>query len=67
MLTSTWAEQDLARREREQEEWLRSRPVCEMCEEPIQEDHYFAPESGMCLCEDCFRQYVYDNFIKDIE
>ena len=63
----TWAEQDLEKREREQEKWLASRPVCDLCQEPIQDDVYFEPEPNVCLCGGCFRQYVYDNFLRDIE
>lgn len=67
MLTTTWAEQDLERREREQEEWLRSRPVCEFCGDPIQEEVYYEPEPGMKYCPDCFSEYVRDNFLHEIE
>ena len=65
-LTTTWAEQDLERREREEAAWLRSRPVCDMCGEPILDDIYFAPEPDACYCDDCFALYVRDNFIRDI-
>lgn len=67
MLSTTWAEQDLERHEREQEEWLLSRPVCVYCDEPIQEDIYFEPEPGQIYCEECFREYVRDNFLHEIE
>ena len=66
MLNTTWAEQDLARHEREQEEWLKSRPVCDLCGEPIQDDVFYEPEPGMVYCYDCFNDYVHDNIMKFI-
>lgn len=65
-MTDTWAEQDFERHEQEQEKWLSSRPVCDLCGEPIQDDIYFEPEPGDILCEDCFRQYARDNYMKII-
>ena len=59
-------DRDLERHERQQEEWLKSRPVCDMCGEPIQDDIYFEPEPGTCYCDECFALYVRDNFIRDI-
>ena len=63
-MATTWAEQDFEDREDRQGQWLAARPVCDMCQEPIQEDSYFEPEPGDCLCEDCFRMYARDNFMK---
>lgn len=60
MLNTTWAEQDLARHEREQEEWLKSRPVCVLCGEHIQDDVYYEPEPDLICCHDCFNDYVRD-------
>lgn len=67
ILEKTWAEQDLQKHEEQAEKWLASRPVCDLCQEPIQDDVYFEPEPGECLCGECFRQYVYDNFVREIE
>lgn len=67
MLNTTWAEQDLELHEREQEEWLRSRPVCVYCDEPIQEEVYFEPEPGMIYCSECFGDYVRDNIMHYIK
>ena len=53
----TWAEQDLQKREREQEAWLNSRPVCDVCGEPIQDEYFYKPEDEI-MCESCFRDYV---------
>ena len=36
--------------ERDQERWLRSRPVCPACGEPIQEDYYIELDDGN-LCQ----------------
>lgn len=66
ILEKTWAEQDFQKHEQEQERWLASRPVCDMCQEPIQDDIYFEPEPGTCYCDECFALYVRDNFIRDI-
>lgn len=50
----------------EQSKWLQSRPECDCCGEHIQEDHYFE-EDGMIICPDCWRQYVHNNFYREIE
>ena len=65
-MTTTWAEQDFEEREAKQERWLASRPVCDLCGEPIQEDVYYEPEPGTCYCPDCFGDYIHDNFLRDI-
>lgn len=43
---------DLARKEAEDERWLRSRPVCAWCGEPIQ-DEYAYEIDGELICERC--------------
>ena len=48
--------------EREEERWLARRPVCEYCEEHIQDDHYF-DINGEVVCPDCLESY----FRKDID
>lgn len=53
--------------EREKERWLQSRPECYSCGDRIQDEAYYEPEPGMILCEDCFRQYVFDNIRHEIE
>lgn len=67
ILEKTWAEQDFQKHEQKQERWLASRPVCDMRQEPIQDDVYFEPEPGEILCQECFEQYVRDNFLHEIE
>lgn len=63
---SSWTDDPIADFNRhcdEQEEWLESRPMCEYCEEPIQDDYYYEI-GGECICEHClngyFRKYVED-------
>ena len=41
--------------EAEQEAWLSKRPICEHCEEPIQDDHLYDIE-GLLYCEKCARE-----------
>ena len=62
----TWAEQQLAQREREQERWLNSRPVCDVCGEPIQDDYFYKPEDEI-MCEACFNDYVSKYVVHEIE
>ena len=57
---------DLVRHDIERSAWLRSRPVCEMCDEPIQDDHYFECEDCV-FCPDCWDDYVRSNFLKFID
>ena len=44
---------DAERTQLDQEEWLNSRPVCDRCGEPIQDDYYFYMGANEQLCEDC--------------
>lgn len=37
------------------ERWLKSRPLCEKCYEPIQDDHYYEWGDRM-LCESCMEE-----------
>lgn len=62
----TWAEQQLVQREREQERWLNSRPVCDVCGEPIQDDYFYKPEDEI-MCESCFNDYVSKYVVHEIE
>ena len=66
MPSNTWAEQEFDRREREQEEWLNSRPVCDMCGDHIQDEGYYAID-GYNICEDCWEDYSKKHFWKEIE
>lgn len=43
--------------ERDQERWLRSRPVCPACGEPIQEDYYIELDDGN-LCQECAERWL---------
>lgn len=49
------------RHERELERRLASRPVCEDCGKPIQDDFYFEVE-GDILCEEC----MHGRYCKDV-
>ena len=51
----------------DQEEWLKSRPICDVCGEPVQEDHYFSDGVIDVCCPNCWGQYCIDNFLIDIE
>ena len=53
---------DAERTQLDQERWLELRPVCDYCNNYIQDDHYFEPEVGMIICDDCLRQYCVDNY-----
>lgn len=57
---------DFEEHDAEQEEWLNSRPVCDMCGRHIQEDHYYDAD-GDILCDECISEYVRDNFLRYIE
>lgn len=54
---SQWRE-----RERQEEAWLRKRPVCSYCEEPIQEDFCYEI-NGDIICSVCLDR----EFRKDTE
>jgi formylmethanofuran dehydrogenase subunit E len=41
--------------EAEQEKWLKSRPICSSCKEPIQEDHLYRID-GKNYCESCIEE-----------
>lgn len=44
---------DFLREEERRQKWLDSRPVCDCCGEPIQEDYYFFIGDDERICEDC--------------
>lgn len=52
MMWSDDPERDFLRYDREQERKLARRPICDLCQEHIQEDHYFYVE-GQTVCPDC--------------
>lgn len=47
---------DFARHEAEQASQLERLPVCDYCNEPIQDDVYFDMD-GCLLCEECLNKY----------
>lgn len=54
-----WVEQDLARHEREEQQYLESLPVCDICGEPIQSDWTWVI-NGENYCEDCMEEFMHD-------
>lgn len=44
------------RRERDAERWLAKLPVCDYCEQHIQDDHYYEID-GEIICPDCLESY----------
>lgn len=55
---------ELMRREAEEESWLKTRPVCDWCGEPIQEEsaiYFDTQHKWLCdACADDFRRYTED-------
>lgn len=49
------------------QQWLDTRPVCKICEKPVQEDHYFTDGCIEVCCPGCWGQYCLDNFLVDIK
>jgi hypothetical protein len=43
--------------ERQREKWLKSRPLCVACGQPIQEDIYFDLDGGK-HCEECAERWL---------
>ena len=43
---------DFARHDREQAKWLEKLPKCDICGEPIQDNHYYLIGSDK-VCKDC--------------
>ena len=52
---------DFARHDREQAEWLETLPVCDICGEPIQAEHYYQI-NGDNICPDCLEDCKKNNF-----
>lgn len=52
--------QDADYKDRKEQEWLDSRPVCSICGEPIQEEYAYNYK-GEWICEGCIddmREYI---------
>lgn len=58
---------DAAERDYDFEKWLEHRPICDICGEPVTDDHYYSDGCVSVCCPDCWGQYVFDNFVVDIE
>lgn len=46
-------------------EWLASRPICDYCDEPIEEDYAYEFDDQL-ICETCLLEYMRDNHLKRI-
>ncbi len=57
---------DFERHDAEQERWLQSRPVCEVCGEHIQEEHLYDID-GDLVCEECLTKYMNENYRQSTE
>lgn len=53
---------DFERYDSEQQAMLDELPLCEYCEEPIQDNYYYEIDNE-CICEDCLNR----NFRKECE
>lgn len=47
---------DFANRDLEYERWLQSRPVCVICDHPIQEESAYLIQ-GNYVCEKCMKEF----------
>lgn len=52
--------------EMEKERRLMRCPICDRCDEPIQDDYKYVIY-GEQMCERCFREYVWNNVMVAIE
>lgn len=46
---------DFARHDAAQSRWLKKRPICSECNEPIQDEHCYEV-NGELICEECMMQ-----------
>lgn len=47
---------DAAERDYDFEEWLKRRPICDECGEPIRSDNFYEFD-GVLFCEDCIEEH----------
>lgn len=63
--------EDFARRDAEHEEWLRHRPVCSVCGEPICADRAIYYEDYWCCddpdCQEQLWQCIKEDFLVSVE
>lgn len=57
---------DFYEHDAEEVEWLKTRPVCARCEEPIQDDYGYL-YGGILFCSDCWDKFVNQHFRVDID
>ena len=44
--------------DRARQKWLKTRPLCEDCGLPIQEDYKYSDCDGATLCEECAERWL---------
>lgn len=50
---------DFARYDAAQQEWLDTRPICEICEEPIQTSKaFYYANQWFCKCKECEKELM---------
>ena len=54
---------DAERKMQDEDEWLKSLPVCSYCGQHIQDDEYYEIDEEK-VCEECLRDYCEENFKK---
>ena len=47
---------DFEEHDREEQEWLERRPICDICGEHIQDEHFYIIE-GDYICPECLEGY----------
>lgn len=57
-----WLESDLARYEREQEEYEEALPHCCVCGNAIYDDYAYKWDDGDIFCEECFEEFVKNEY-----
>ena len=57
---------DFERHDAQQERWLQSRPVCEVCGEHIQDERLYDID-GDLVCEECLKEYMDEHYRQSTE
>ena len=57
---------DFERHDAQQEKWLQSRPVCEVCGDHIQDEHLYDID-GDLVCEECLAEYMKEHYRQSTE
>lgn len=56
MSYSDYSEEEV-RRDRAYEKWLKTRPICDYCENPIEDEEAYTID-GKTICEGCIEEYL---------